>query len=151
MNQDVTALLETLRETPLAWIADEIENEIAVGQLVEKTYTEPGQTRQRTATTVQDYNDKEQLEITLHCLSNYLLVTPLVWQEAVKSLRKRVKTHEANMGQVMITDPAGQAFTPFTADYEEHAQRLYRLLREAWPGGGPEFDLQFQPPADDSK
>lgn len=76
MNEDVVTLLAALRRTPLSWIADEIENEIAVGRLVEKIYGAPGRKRRIRATTVQDYDDEAQIEITLHCLANYLLVTP---------------------------------------------------------------------------
>lgn len=146
MNQDVVVLLDALRRTALAWIADEIEHEIAVGRLVEKTYSEPGQTRRRMATTVQDYDDQEQLEITLHCLANYLLVTPHVWREGVASLKESVQAESLGLGQIMIADAAGQAFTPFTAEYGAHAQRLFGLLREAWPAGAQDFEGKFHAP-----
>jgi len=146
MNHDVVALLEALRATPLAWIADEVEAEIAVGRLVEKTYSEPGQTRRRTGTTVQDFNDEEQLEIALHCLANYLLVTPHVWDKAVGILRKSVKTDGVALGNVSIADATGHVFEPFSAEYGGHARRLFGLLREAWPAGPQDFENKFSVP-----
>jgi hypothetical protein len=147
VNEDVVFLAQALRETPLAWIADEIESEIARGRMVEKTYTEPGKKRKKTATTVEDYSDQQQLEIALHCIANYITVTPHVWKNAVARLAKNVKGSDTNEPvHVVLADATNTPFAPFQSDFGAISQRLYRLLRDAWPAGAENFDSRFAMP-----
>ncbi len=74
-------LLRALRESPLQWIGEEVEAQIAAGRIVEKEWCASAK-RVETGLAVEGYSDREKSSIALHVLRERVQVAYASWIDA---------------------------------------------------------------------
>lgn len=129
-NDEVSPILQTLREAELGWIAEEIELSIRRGKLKEITYSEQGTRRTRkTGYKTVPYDDHEQLELTLKTLKNYFIVLYDISAIVEEELPELLGDSRLN---IQINDPdTDEPLQTFMTGYTEQRLRLEILIREA--------------------
>jgi hypothetical protein len=147
MNQDVAELLSTLRESNLAWMADEIATTINNGKVIQKSYRETGtQGRTKRGTQSVPFTDDEQLEVTLVTIKRYMVDLEESWDTANAEFQLNVKAEGDLPVQVIIIPPeGGRAMEPFGPEGALHRRKLTGLIAQAWPGGTEDFFRRVGP------
>lgn len=129
-SDEVSSILQTLREVELEWMAEEIEGTIRGGRLKEITYSEQGKRRSRkTGYKTDPYDSHEQLELALRTLRNYFIVLYDVWAKVQEELPEQLDSPQLH---IQVNDPdTDEPLQPFITGYEEQRLRLEKLIREA--------------------
>jgi len=140
-NEDVAAVLHSLREARFAWIAEEIEDAIRHGKVVEK---EEVLGKSNKATKFEDIVpllDHEQEQLLLQTLRHYFVALPEVWRSIQEELPNVLQNSKLNVTIV----PPGTDVSPlelFSDKYEAVTQRLNIAIEKARLR--PERDLDIR-------
>ncbi len=124
-NDDVLAILNTLRESGMAWIADEIHDVIARGDARLDLADAPWEryTQQET----QRYSAEQQIRITLETLRMYLVDLPNAWESSRNEFRETLRIED-----IELYDADDQRiFVPFGEDYRARYESLSTLIFRA--------------------
>lgn len=136
-TDDVVALLSSLRQAGIAWIAEEIENTIRNGNAVAKN--SPATQRKSNGHRIVPFAADEQLKITLRTVQRYTVEIYKIWQWTQADLRETLD--DPNL-QLSISYLGGQEpIHLFDQSFEIHLARLGELLRRAWPAGAEAYDV----------
>ena len=141
MNDDVTELLQTLRQQNLAWMADEIATTITNGKIITKDYRESGtRGKKLKGTTSVPFTEKEELEVTLAAIKSYMVDLESTWEEANAFFQMTIQKPVDSPVKILIVPPeGGTPIEPFGRDVPSHRNKLTALLARAWPNGPEDF------------
>jgi len=132
-TEDVTALLASLRQAGLAWIADEIEGVIRNGYSVQATHDKHNGHR------VAPFDADEQLRIALRAIQRYTVELHKLWHWAQDDLRETLENPNLQVSVAYLGSQ--ESIHLFDQDFEMHLAKLDELLRRAWPGGVETYDF----------
>lgn len=133
IDDDVAEILDLLRESPLAWMADEIESGISEGKLEEvdgdtlEFSLEPRRRgpRPRLYKTF-PLNRDEQRSVALRTIKTYLADVPDMWVKAQHTI-----SEEMDVRIEVLSEEGSTVVTPFDETYYVQTERLRGLLEEA--------------------
>jgi len=120
----VDAVLRSLRDAGIGWIAEEIDAEILAGRQVEREIRIGSRPVQREVAT-EEYTSSEQLELVLRVVLEYAQVAHELWQATTDFARERL-----NVGEARILDvDTGQFIQPFSTDFVIATEKLEAIVR----------------------
>lgn len=140
LNSDVKALLSTLRESHLDWMADEVEESIHAGKKqvkdlqginnqhgenMQKDCKELGFKDLSEVTTTIPYTAAEELGISLKTLTTYFVDLSLIWERATNMFKEQFAV------ETIVADADGKPIVPFTEGYYTERMNLKELLAKA--------------------
>lgn len=123
---DVLAILKSLRDAGLAWIADEVETTISNGKEEEKQYREATGRRAKTGTTTVPYTEVEQENILFRTLRAYFVDLYYVWMMAQRDIKSALK--ESSTIDLTIVSADGSTVYPFDSHFDVTRKALSSLL-----------------------
>lgn len=132
INNEVKAILETLRDLRLDWIADEIEETVRAGKTFEKEYVESGRRVKKRALATAPYDEREEEQICLNTLLAYFVDLTELW-EKTKSSFSELFPRNKGLGPLSleIVNEEGQSIVPFEPPYFQQIDRLREILKKA--------------------
>lgn len=131
INIEVKAILETLRDLRLDWIADEIEETVRAGKTVEK-YVEFGKKYKKRASASAPYEEAEEEEICLKTLAAYFVDLSELWEKTKSSFSELPQANRPSGPlSLEIVNEEGQPFVPFESQFFQQRNRLKELLNRA--------------------
>lgn len=132
INNEVKAILETLRDLRLDWMADEIEETVRAGKTVEKEYVELGGRIKKRASATAPYEETEEELICLKTLEAYFVDLSELWEKTKSSFPElsRANTRSGSLA-LEIMNEEGQPIVPFESQFFQQRDYLRELLTRA--------------------
>lgn len=132
ISSDVKAIVSTLRDLRLGWIADEIEEVIRSGKISSNDYVEPNSRSQRQPLETALYDEQEEQAICLRTLEAYFVYLGELWDETNRLFSKVTGTDaDGKTVTFKIVDEEGEPIEPFQPDYMVHKKRIKDVLSRA--------------------
>ena len=132
INNEVKAILGTLRELHLDWIADEIEETVRAGKAVEKEYFESSGGNKKRASATAPYKEAEEELICLKTLTAYFADLSELWEKTKSSFSELLKANgHAESLSLEIVNEEGQPIVPFESQFFQQRDHLRELLTRA--------------------
>lgn len=123
---EVSLILSTLRNSPVSWMADEIEATIQRGKVVEKEYIEIRGRKPSVGSETVPLTSDEQLQIALETIKNYFVVLYDAWIQAQNELPQLLTDRSL---QITIAEgDESVSVRPFSDQYEQERSRLDELI-----------------------
>lgn len=132
ISAEVKAILETLRDLRLDWIADEIEETVRVGKTVEKEYIETGRRGKKKASATAPYEEKEEEQICLKTLLAYFVDLSQLWEKSKSSFSELFPANRRSESlSLKLVNEEGEPIAPFNSKYFQQRDHLNELLTRA--------------------
>lgn len=140
-TDEVNFFLNTLRNSQLGWIADEIELTIRGGKTASKEIIESGSRggRRTTESATVPYDPKEQLCILVRTIRNYFVEPPRLLEAIHLLLPKLAGSPTLTLS--VVPPESDQPLPLFPVDLARDQLIMNSLLREAWPFGNQAYHL----------
>jgi len=131
ISPDAKAIVGTLRDIRLDWIADEIEEIIRSGKTSAKKDIKPTSRHAKQDPATTSYDETEEQLICLGTLKAYFIDLSLVWEKASLVLRDLLTPRDGSEPVVVkIVDEEGKPLVPFESKYEAERDNFGRQLSE---------------------